>query len=195
VVKLWDLQTKTLLTTLPPVPGLPYCVAFSADNQLVVISCRRGGIEAWQIAGPRKLWSTQHHTMTASALAISPDQRFLAAASADPQVTLQDLQKGTLIKAFRGALNSYNSVAISRDSQRVFAGGKPATLDVWDTGTLQSVGTFQAHREYMWAGGLAILSGSDTVVSVGSDGLRLLRAPSFAEIEATEKSLKSRQSP
>ncbi len=43
--------------------------------------------------------------------------------------------------------------------------------------------------------GLAILSGSDTVVSVGSDGLRLLRAPSFAEIEAAEKKLESGQSP
>jgi WD40 repeat protein/serine/threonine protein kinase len=195
VIKLWDLQTKTPLLGLPPVPGLPYCVAFSADNQFMVISCRRGEIEAWQIAGPRKLWSTRYHTMTAAALAISPDQRFLAAASADPQVTLQDLQKGTLIKAFRGALNSYNSVAISRDSKRVFAGGKPATLDVWDTGSLQSVGTFQAHREYMWTGCLAILSGSDTVVSVGSDGLRLLRAPSWAEIEAAEKKLERERSP
>jgi WD40 repeat protein/serine/threonine protein kinase len=195
VVKLWDLQRKTPPLSLPPVPSLPYCIAFSVDSRFMVIGCRRGEVEAWQIAGPRKLWSTQYHTMPINAMAISPDQRFLAAASADPQVTLQDLQTGTLFKAFRGALNSYNSVAISRDSQRVFAGGKPATVEVWDTDTLQSVGTFQAHREYMWLGCLAILSGSDTVVSVGSDGLRLLRAPSWEEIEATEKSSASEQSP
>jgi WD40 repeat protein/serine/threonine protein kinase len=195
VINLWDLQTKTLLTTLPPVPGLPYCITFSADNRFMVISCRRGKVEAWQIAGPRKLWSTQYHTMSVNAMAISPDQRFLAAASAEPQVTLQDLQTGALVKAFRGALNSYTSVAFSRDSRRVFAGGKPATVEVWDTDTLQSVGTFQAHREYMWGGGLAILSGSDTVVSVGSDGLRLLSAPSLAEIEAAEKKAESGPSP
>jgi WD40 repeat protein len=195
VVMLWDLQRKTPPLSLPPVPSLPYCIAFSVDSRFMVIGCRRGEVEAWQIAGPRKLWSTQYHTMPINAMAISPDQRFLAAASADPQVTLQDLQTGTLFKAFRGALNSYNSVAISRDSRRVFAGGKPAMMEVWDTGTLQSVGTFQAHREYMWMGGLALLSGSDTVVSVGSDGLRLLRVPSWEEIEATEKSSASEQSP
>jgi WD40 repeat protein/serine/threonine protein kinase len=195
VIKLWDLETKTPLTNLSSAPNSPYCLAFSADNQFMAIGCRDGVVEAWQIPGPRKLWSHPYHTMSIRALAISPDQRFLAAASNDPLATLWDLQTGTLIRAFRGALNAYNSVAISRDSKRVFASGLPATLDVWDTGSLQSVGTFQAHRESMRGGGLAILSESDTVVSVGSDGVRLLRAPSWAEIEAAEKSSQSGQSP
>jgi WD40 repeat protein len=152
--------------------------------------------------------------MVVHAAAISPDNQLLAAAGVDARVTLWDLQKGTLIKAFSGALNAYNCVAISRDGQRVFAGGSPSTLSVWDTGSLQSVGTFKGHGEVMRGlailggsdtvivnehsearmRGLAILGGSDTVVSVGSGALRLWRAPSFAEIEAAEERLKSGQS-
>jgi WD40 repeat protein len=123
--------------------------------------------------------------MLVEGVAISPDHRFLAAASVDARVTLWDLEKGALIKAFTGALNSYHCVAISRDGQRVFAGGSPGTLSVWDTGSLQSVGTFTGHGEVMR--GLAILPGSDTVVSVGSGALCLWRPPSFREIEAAEK--------
>ena len=149
--------------------------------------------EVEQISGPRKLLSGHFQTMAVQAVAISPDNRFLAAASIDARVTLCDLEKGTLINAFSGALNSYNSVAVSRDGQRVFAGANPGGLSVWDTGSLQSVGTFKGPRELI--GGLAILSGSDTVVSVGSGALCLWRAPSWAEIEAEEKKLESKQSP
>lgn len=193
IVRLWDLQTLTLVTNLPPVPNSPISLVFSPDSQLLAVGCLGGQVEAWQISGPRKLLSSQFHIMMIDALAISPDHRFLAAASPDARVTLWDLQKGTLIKVFSGALNSYNCVAISQDGQRVFAGGLPGTLSVWDTGLLQSVGTFKGHREVMK--GLAILSGSDTVVSVGWDALRLWRVPSWAEIEAAEKRLESGQSP
>jgi WD40 repeat protein/serine/threonine protein kinase len=192
--ELWDLHTRSPRTTLPGAPSVPCSVAFSADSEIVVIGCTRGEVEAWQISGPRKLWSSQHHTMPVGGLAISPDQRFLAAASNDPQVTLWDLRKGTLIKAFSGALNGYRCVAFSRDGGRLFAANVwPGTLGVWDMGSLQSVGTFQGHRGSV--SHLAILSGSDTVVLVGSDGLLLLRAPSFAEIEAAETRPENNQSP
>jgi WD40 repeat protein/serine/threonine protein kinase len=190
VVRLWDLQTK-MRTDLPPTPSWPSSLVFSPDNQLLAIGCAGGEVEAWQISGPRKLLSRPFHTNLISALAISSDPQFLAVASQDERVTLWDLQKATLIGVFSGTLNSYNSVAISRDGQRVFAGGEPSVLSVWDTGSLQSVGTFTELRGFP-TGGLAILSGSDTVVSVGGV-LRLWRAPSFAEIEAASKRQKSEQ--
>jgi WD40 repeat protein len=190
VVRLWDLQTK-MRTDLPPTPSWPSSLVFSPDNQLLAIGCAGGEVEAWQISGLRKLLSRPFHTNLISALAISSDPQFLAVASQDERVTLWDLQKGTLIGVFSGTLNSYNSVAISRDGQRVFAGGEPSVLSVWDTGSLQSVGTFTELRGFP-TGGLAILSGSDTVVSVGGV-LRLWRAPSFAEIEAASKRQKSEQ--
>jgi len=124
------------------VPGLPYCIVFSPDNQLVVISCRRGEMEAgsrWS----RKLWSNQYHAMGASALAISLDLRFLGAASRDPQVTLWDLQKGTLIAPIQGALNSLQFRWPFHETAGVCS--QVASRPRWTSGhsTLQNVGTFK----------------------------------------------------
>ena len=71
VIKLWDLQTRTLVTQLPRVFYRPLSLVVSPDNQFVAISCYGGQVEAWQISGPRELWSTQYHTLPVSALAIS----------------------------------------------------------------------------------------------------------------------------
>jgi len=192
-ITLWDLQTKMVRTNLPPAPSPPTSLVFSPDSQVLAAGCGVGQVEAWQISGPQKLLSGQFHTMLVEGLAISPDRRFLAAASVDARVTLWDLEKGTLIKAFTGALNAYHCVGISRDGQRVFASGSPAAISVWDTGSLQSVGTFKGRGEVTRA--LAILSGDNAVVSVGSGVLHLWHATSWAEIKADEKKLDSGQSP
>ena len=118
IVQVWDLQRQVLVTNLPPGPTELASLVFSADGQVLAGAYYNGQLQAWDLGNSRKLLSSDFHTMFVRTLAISPRRRFLAASSLDARVTLWDLDKGCLIRAFTGALNNYSCVTFSVEGRR-----------------------------------------------------------------------------
>ncbi|MBB4918686.1 nSTAND1 domain-containing NTPase [Streptosporangium saharense] len=133
---LWDLGRGVATTT---VPGLDGRIALDPAGRLLVTSEGRvadlaAGRVAVRASGPRP----------ASALAFSPDGRFLAAGDQTGQTVLWDgtvrRQLGGLTPTSPDALNWVSALAFSADGSVLAVGTVGGATQLWDTATRQPVG-------------------------------------------------------
>jgi hypothetical protein len=108
-----------------------------------------------------------------SAIAFSPDGRWLAscASNPDPGIRLWDVATGTLVRTFHapdGKWYNANTVAFTPDGTRVIAGHMDGKLSVWDSQTGQRLGLVSRHDRQVTA--VAISSDEKTLYTGGTDG-------------------------
>jgi len=65
-------------------------------------------------------------------VAISPDDRFVAAGSVDTVVRIWDVATRTLVDRFRGRGHSVQSVAFTPDGKGLVSGSRDKTLKYWE---------------------------------------------------------------
>jgi WD40 repeat protein len=144
-VKLWDVQTGTLLRTLTS-KYVVLSVAFSPDGKILAT----GGGSHPNNVGEIVLWDTQTWTLTKSlsghmdkvfSVAFSPDGKTLASGSQDRTVKLWDVQTGALKRTLVGHTDKVSSVAFSPDSKILASScylvnaGTDESVRLWDVET------------------------------------------------------------
>jgi len=189
----WDALAWQAAQTFVVESFLPGAV--SPDGRLLAISA--AGAMRWLNAETGELLATTDGPpWSANTVAFSGDGSQVASVANDGRVAIWDRSSFKLITAFKGHMQGAHGVAFSPDGRRLATGGNSRdVVKLWDLST---------HRELM------TLSGQGSVFSFvvfSPDGrwlaacswdegqLHLWRAPSWAEIEVAEKSLKSGQSP
>jgi WD40 repeat protein len=108
------------------------------------------------------------HTGPVSAIAISPDGRYLASGSQDSTVKLWDLASGRLLRTLTGHQSKVLALAISPDGRYLATAGEDGAARIWD------VQTGSADRA------LAIQPGPVTSVAFSADGLQVVTASAAA---------------
>lgn len=83
------------------------------------------------------------HGANISALAFSPNGKFLVTASEDATLKLWDPETGVEIRTLRGHTNIVTSLALSSDGTRIASASLDHTLRVWDAATGQTVAVFR----------------------------------------------------
>ena len=78
-----------------------------------------------------------------------------------------------------------NRISLSPDGRRLAAGASDGRITIWEVASHQEVATLEGHEESVTQ--LAFTPDGDHLISASKDQLRVWSAPSWAEIEAAEK--------
>lgn len=112
------------------------------------------------------------HTSRITALAWSPDGKYLASASYDKTVQVWDASNGKHLLTYKGHTQRVQTLTWSPDSKRIASGSDDATVHIWNAITGAHIMTYTKHtgevRAVAWSpdGSRIASAGTDTTVQV-----------------------------
>ncbi len=170
-----DVNTRTLLATLPPWEYPLRAVTHSeVDGRLLVLGLgSTGRITVWDVATGTRVASTGQEDWTAGALeCVSVDGRQVAVIACDDgNLRVWDLATGMVRATLAGNLTVYAVACTTVDGRAVaVSGGADAIVRVWDlaSGTLRAAAT--GHEEPVTAIACVTVDGQPTAVTGSEDG-------------------------
>ena len=159
-VRVWDVQTRALLTTL-----IGTSIAFSPDGRTLASSTENGTVQLWDTQTGGRTSTLKENWGKVSSVTYSPDGNILAIAYGHT-VRLLDKRTGTREITVTGPWREVYSVAFSPDSTTI-ATGNYGTVQLWDTHTGEHKITFTGHRTGVPS--IAYSPDGSTLASAGSD--------------------------
>ncbi|WP_162145290.1 WD40 domain-containing protein [Chthoniobacter flavus] len=120
----------------------------------------------------------------ATALALSPDGKFIATAAKDNVIRIWDSAAGKQLKELAGHSATVNALRFSPDNKRLASGGADKTIRVWDLTTGQNTTQVEAATE---VSALAWVRDGKQLASAGGDkSVRLWDIPTAADAPLTQ---------
>jgi WD40 repeat protein len=124
-------------------------MAFSADGKSLVSggtanSDGQNSIYVWELTSGKVRQSVKTTTGHAVCLALSPDGRFLAAATSNDKLSVPDtvrvldIRTGEILRKFSGHESWLSCLAFSPDGKRLASGSQDTTILIWDVADLSS---------------------------------------------------------
>ncbi|KAK3692581.1 rco-1 [Podospora appendiculata] len=177
LIRVWDIQTRTIRNTFAGHEQDIYSLDFSRDGRTIASGSGDRTVRLWDIET-----STQMTTLTiedgVTTVAISPDTKYVAAGSLDKSVRVWDI-RGYLVERLEGAdghKDSVYSVAFSPNGRDLVSGSLDKTIKMWELTSARGmpqqtpkggrcIKTFEGHRDFVLSVALTpdaqwVLSGS-----------------------------------
>ncbi|MGW1072308.1 nSTAND1 domain-containing NTPase [Streptomyces sp. NPDC002537] len=170
--RLWNTATHEAAGTLTG-SGLLSVVAFSPDGQTLATATETGQrgvtstLQLWNASTLEKSRTLTGSGESATAVAISPDGRTLAAGDSRGSVLIWDLAHRSLVTTLTGHTNSITGVVFSPDSRTLATTGDDGTARLWDTRTHRETATLRGHTGSIR--GAAFSPDGLTLATAGSD--------------------------
>ncbi|MCX6901647.1 MAG: TIR domain-containing protein [Verrucomicrobia bacterium] len=165
-LKIWDLATGNLLTTLTGHSrGVESC-CFSYDLLKVVSGSRDGSVRMWSVATGRELDMLQSHGDEVRVTQFSPDGNCIVSADIGGMIKLWDAKTKNLIRTWQVNGGGIRSATFSPDGRLFVTGSYDGILTVWDFQTYSINTKLTGHENVVTAccfspDGSLLLSASD----------------------------------
>jgi WD40 repeat protein/tRNA A-37 threonylcarbamoyl transferase component Bud32 len=179
--------------TLVRMPTNYNSIAFSSDASRIALGIRRE-VRVYDLSSGELISTLRGHRETIGGLAYAPGDRLLASGSQDETIRVWDTATEKLVTILSGHRSAVWSVTFSPDGARLASGGGSGLTKIWNTTTWQEVTAFQREtgrgRVYpvlYSPDGSIFMNGSRDGVTSDRIDWRVWRAPSFTEIEASER--------
>jgi WD40 repeat protein len=166
--------------------GSPSAFAFSADGGALCASYEDSTAEIFDTATGRRLGFLQGAKGPIIGAVLLPDGKTAATADFTQDVKLWDLNTQKELVTLGGERLAHFALALSPDGQRLAAGGASGVVRLWDPATRQQVALLRLRKGLVFST-VAFSADGNILVVVNEQALQTWRAPSWAEIEAAEK--------
>jgi len=117
-VKIWDVATQKILTSIAGHSDAIYAVAFSPDGAQVATASYDRLIKLWEVATGTEIRTMRDHIDAIYALEFTPDGKRIVTGSADRSVKVWDVATGTRLYTLSDSTDAVNTVAVSPDGKR-----------------------------------------------------------------------------
>ena len=140
LVLLWDLETGECLREVQNRGQMSESCAVQLSNHLVAASAQTQ-ISLWDIQTGKHLRTLTGHTGSIWAIAIAPNEQWIATGSFDQTVKIWDTQTGDLRLTLQGHRDRVRAIAVSPDGLLIASTGDDAEIHLWDiqTGDCQKI--------------------------------------------------------
>ena len=171
-VIIWNIESKTLLTSLAPNSAHINAVAVSPDKRFIVTGGDDGIARFWDLDRGIMLRYLEH-SQGIYTIAISPDGRHLVCGSkkaptADTPgiIWVWDFELGVELKTIEAHKGHVTALAITADSRYILSGGQDGVIHLWDLETGTLLKTMTGHGSaivmiHITADGQHVLTGSN----------------------------------
>ena len=152
-VQVCDVATGHLQQTFKGHTGAIAAVAFLPNEQILSVSID-GTMKLWPDYGGVEASVLKRHSMQVSAIAFSPDGRWLASGSLagyseKANVKLWNAMTGSFVRQFAGHNGAIQALAFSPDSRQLASASMDKTVKVWDITTGQLVKSLTDFRKFV----------------------------------------------
>lgn len=135
-IKLWNVNTGQLKTTITGFSGVVSVLAISPDGQTLASGNSDSSIKLWNLrTGELKSTLTGHSSQIVS-IVFSSDSQILASAG-DTTVKLWNVGTGQLETTFTGDATPVNAIAFSPDGQTLASVNGRGNINLWNVRTRQ----------------------------------------------------------
>ena len=180
-MRLWDLKSGTNSSLKAEAQR----VLFSPDGRSF-LAVRHDSMQIWDVQSRTARTNVVSDGPRAMSSAFSPDGGILAVVSSEDTIRLHDTTTGRLLGSCVGHKQAVVAVAFSADGKTLASASDDSTLRLWNVATQQELISIRklggTMREPLFSPDGRLLVGSRGLFSRVS-GLRIYRAPSFAEID------------
>ncbi|BAY73862.1 heat shock protein DnaJ domain-containing protein [Nostoc linckia NIES-25] len=174
-IKIWDLNTRKIVTTLSGGAGTVNAVSWSPKKQILGIgSDGANTVDLWDLKNKKQLNTLMTESAKVVALAIDIDGQFLADSGNYGSLQLWNLNSNKTEMAFGGEDNkgnynlsgnsgSIHSIAFSPDGKTLFTGSRDLTVKMWNISNGELVRVLKNHAA--WVEAIAITPDGKTLVT------------------------------
>lgn len=133
MVRVWEVETGTLLQRMYWQLGPVQAIAISPDGQFLAAGGFDGTIKIWQMEQRRiTTWKVlAKHQRSVLSLCFSPDSQHLASGGEDQTVKLWSLNHGRPVVTLQGHTAPLSALCFSADGPTLISGSQDKTVKLW----------------------------------------------------------------
>jgi WD40 repeat protein len=169
-VKVWDVESGSLLRTLSGHTSRVGSAAFSLDGGRIVSTSGDGTVKVWDVESGNLLRTLSGHTRFVMSATFSPDGRRIVSTSGFT-IKVWDVESGRELHTLAGHTAAVRSVAFSPDGKQVFSCSTDNTIRLWNAATGKEIAQFVS------------FSGTDTQIATATRGLTVETETAAASID------------